>query len=130
MHTAYINNLLQEMVQIVEGETVPEDVPAAPSPLCSGYMRPNKEAAIRAHKSRFQIKLLIFYYCLTLSNNLIIKKQDIQIQRMQMKEFSPDTHHCTTREYDPHITSQLPPTPSGQLTVSCTPIPPGSSKDT
>ena len=55
MHTAYINNLLQEMVQIVEGETVPEDVPAAPAPLCSGYMGPNKEAAIRAHKSRFQI---------------------------------------------------------------------------
>ena len=51
----YINNLLQEMVQIVEGETVPEDVPAAPSPLCSGYMRPDKEAAIRAHKTRFQL---------------------------------------------------------------------------
>ena len=29
---------IRRRYNIVEGETVPEDVPAAPSPLCSGYM--------------------------------------------------------------------------------------------
>ena len=40
---------------MIEGEIVPEQAPPVPSPLCSDYIRPSKDAAIKAHKTRFHI---------------------------------------------------------------------------
>lgn len=39
--------------KLIEGEIVPEQAPPVPSPLCSGYTRPDKDAAVKAHRTRF-----------------------------------------------------------------------------